>query len=241
MLKGKTALITGSNRGIGAAILTKFVEERCSNIFALKRKGIPFISSGEDFNVYNFFFFDLNNEKQVTEAIKRIKEKELKIDILINNAGILHNASFQMTSIDKMKEIFETNFFAQMRLTQYVVKMMQKNKKGSIINISSSSAFEGNEGKIAYAASKAAINCATKVMARELAPFNIRVNAIAPGMVQTDMLNNFTDAMIKKTTDRLCMKRVGQPEEIADVALFLASELSSYMTGQILRVDGGML
>ena len=235
MLRGKTALITGTSGGIGLAIAKCFKNHNCKMVCLTKTKET-------DITEVLKFFVDLSNEKGVLDIINFLKEQKVSVDVLINNAGILHNASFQMTSIDKMKEIFEINFFAQIRLTQYIVKMMQKNKTGTIVNISSSSAFEGNAGKIAYASSKAAINCATKVMARELAPFNIRVNAIAPGMIETDILkNNFTEEMIRETTNRLCLKRIGQPEEIANVALFLASELSSYMTGQIVRVDGGML
>ena len=163
------------------------------------------------------------------------------VDVLVNNAGIIHTASFQMTPVDKMKEVFEINFFSQMVLTQYITRIMTRQKSGSIINISSSAAIEGNEGRTAYASSKAAMICSTKVMAIELGEYNIRVNAIAPGLTRTDMMRGSTpENVLEDTLKRTCMKRVGRPEEIANVVLFLSSDLSSYMTGQVLRVDGGM-
>ena len=156
------------------------------------------------------------------------------VDVLVNNAGIIYTSLFQMTPVDKMKEVFEINFFSQMALTQSITRIMTRQKGGSIINISSSAAFEGNEGRTAYASSKAAMICSTKVMARELGGFNIRVNAIAPGLTNTNMMVESTakDAL-ESTLQRTCMKRVGRPEEIANAVLFLASDLSSYLTGQV--------
>jgi 3-oxoacyl-[acyl-carrier protein] reductase len=122
-----------------------------------------------------------------------------------------------------------------------MVKSMTRKRSGAIVNISSSAAIEGNEGRTAYASSKAAMICSTKVMAKELARANIRVNAIAPGLTMTDMMTGSTpEDALAQTLERICMKRVGEPEEIAKAALFLSSDLSSYMTGQVLRVDGGM-
>ena len=146
-----------------------------------------------------------------------------------------------MTPVTKMKEIFEINYFSQILLTQSITKIMARQKAGNIINISSSAAIEGNEGRTAYASSKAAIIASTKVMAKELAMYNIRVNAIAPGLTETDMMQGSTPKeALEYTLQRISMKRVGKPEEIANVALFLSSELSTYMTGQVIRVDGGM-
>jgi 3-oxoacyl-[acyl-carrier protein] reductase len=140
-----------------------------------------------------------------------------------------------------MKEVFEINYFSQMLLTQSITKIMTRQKCGRIVNISSSAAIEGNEGRTAYASSKAAMIASTKVMAKELAIYNISVNAIAPGLTETDMMQGSTPKeALEYTLQRISMKRVGKPEEIANVALFLSSELSTYMTGQVLRVDGGM-
>lgn len=185
--------------------------------------------------------FDLADLGQVKEAGKTIAGSKQPVDVLVNNAGVIFTSLFQMTSVEKMKEVFETNFFSQMLFTQYIVKIMTRQKSGSIINLSSSAAIEGNEGRTAYAASKAALISSTKVLARELAAQNIRVNAIAPGLTQTDMMTGSTPAdALTRTLQRISLKRVGRPEEIANAALFLASDLSSYMTGQVLRVDGGM-
>ena len=185
--------------------------------------------------------FDLADEDEVKEGIKTIRSAKQHVDILVNNAGIIFTALFQMTSVKKMKEVFEINYFSQMLLTQSITKIMTRQKSGSIINISSSAAIEGNEGRMAYASSKAAIIASTKVMAKELAMYNIRVNAIAPGLTETDMMEGSTSKeALEYTLQRICMRRIGKPAEIANVALFLSSELSTYMTGQVLRVDGGM-
>ena len=159
----------------------------------------------------------------------------------MKNAGVIFTSLFQMTPVNKMKEVFEINYFSQMLLTQSITKIMTRQKCGRIVNISSSAAIEGNEGRTAYASSKAAMIASTKVMAKELAIYNISVNAIAPGLTETDMMQGSTPKeALEYTLQRISMKRVGKPEEIANVALFLSSELSTYMTGQVLRVDGGM-
>ena len=247
LLQGKSAIITGCNRGIGKAMLEVFAKNG-ANIWACARKEeagfADFVATLARQTGVKIMpvYFDLADSEQVKAAVAAIKNSQMPVDILVNNAGIIFTALFQMTPIEKMKEIFETNFFAQMLFSQYISKIMTRQKKGCIINFSSSAGIEGNEGRVAYAASKAAIINVTKVMARELAVNNIRVNAIAPGLTQTEMMASSTpaDALVQ-TLQRICMKRVGQPEEIANAALFLASDLASYVTGQVLRVDGGML
>ena len=172
---------------------------------------------------------------------KTINNSKQPVNILVNNAGLIFTALFQMTSMEKLKEMFQINYFSQMLLTQYISRIMMRQKSGSIINISSSAAIEGNEGRTGYASAKAAMITSTKVLAKELAPYNIRVNAVAPGLTQTEMMVSSTpEDALKETLNRICMKRVGQPEEIANSVLFLASDLSSYITSQTLRVDGGM-
>jgi 3-oxoacyl-[acyl-carrier protein] reductase len=146
-----------------------------------------------------------------------------------------------MSSKKKLNEIFEINFFSQTIFTQFILKSMVKKKNGSIIYISSSASLDGNEGRSSYASSKAALNAQAKVLSRELGGMNIRVNTIAPGLTETDMmLNNTPKNIIEETISKVSLKRVGKPEEIANTALYLASDLSSYVTGQIIRVDGGM-
>jgi 3-oxoacyl-[acyl-carrier protein] reductase len=246
LLKGKIVVLTGSNRGIGKAMLEVFAKNG-ANIWACVRKpddnftrDIAVLTEKTGVNI-SPVYFDLANVEQVKAGVKMITSAKQPVDVLINNAGINYTSLFQMTPIDKMKEVFDINFFSQMLLAQYISKIMVRQKSGSIINIASSAAIEGNEGRIAYASSKASMICSTKVMAKELAAYNIRVNAIAPGLTMTDMMKDSTpDKALSSTLERICMKRVGEPEEIANAALFLSSGLSSYMTGQVLRVDGGM-
>ena len=146
-----------------------------------------------------------------------------------------------MTSIKKLKEVFEIDFFSQTVFTQYILKSMIKNKKGSILYISSSSALDGNEGRSAYSSAKAAMISQAKVLSRELGIYNIRVNAIAPGLTDTDMMKqNTPKEIIKDVISRTSLKRVADAKEIANAALFLSSDLSTYITGQVVRVDGGM-
>jgi 3-oxoacyl-[acyl-carrier protein] reductase len=246
LLKGKTAVITGCNRGIGKAMLEVFAKNG-ANLWACVRKSDDAFThyleglAKETGVTIMPVYCDLTDAAQVKVAAQTIIAAKQPVDILINNAGMIYTSLFQMTSMEKMKELFEVNFFSQMLLTQYMVKIMTRQKSGNIINLSSSAAIEGNEGRTAYAASKAAMITATKVMGRELAAYNIRVNAIAPGLTQTDMMAGSTpEEALKYTLQRISLKRVGRPEEIANAALFLASDLSSYITGEVLRVDGGM-
>ena len=246
MLKDKVAVVTGCNRGIGKEIVRIFAENG-SNIWVWARKKhatfTEYINDLEQKHSVsiNPVYFDLSDEEQIKTGVKTIKETKEPVDILVNNAGVIFTALFQMTSMQKLKEMFEINYFSQMLLTQYISRIMMRQKSGSIINISSSAALEGNEGRTGYASAKAAMITSTKVLAKELAPYNIRVNAVAPGLTQTEMMESSTpEDALKETLNRICMKRVGQPEEIANSVLFLASDLSSYMTSQVLRVDGGM-
>ena len=232
--------------GIGKEIVRVFAENG-ANIWACVRresrtfsKYINNLEQKHSVSI-NPVYFDLSDEEQIKTGVKTIKETKEPVDILVNNAGAIFTALFQMTSMKKLKEMFEINYFSQMLLTQYISRIMMRQKSGSIINISSSAALEGNEGRTAYASAKAAMISSTKVLAKELAPYNIRVNAVAPGLTQTEMMESSTpEDALKETLNRICMKRVGQPKEIANSVLFLASDLSSYMTSQVLRVDGGM-
>lgn len=246
MLHGKNAVITGCARGIGKQILETFASNG-ANIWACVRK------PSEEFSdlIQNFsdkyqveiwpVYFDFADSNEIKVAVKLIMGSKKHVDILVNNAGITYNSLFQMTPIDKLKEVFEINFFSQFLFTQYIVKLMVRQKSGSIVNISSSAAIDANAGRSAYGASKAAVICLTKAMAKELAEYNIRANIIAPGITQTDMVSaSMTDEIINSTLAQTSLKRMGHPFEIAQATLFLASEMSSYMTGQVLRVDGGM-
>ena len=246
LLRNKSAVVTGCNRGIGKAIIENFAKNG-ANIWACTRK------SDKEFSIYlkdlqkktgviiEEIYFDLNNIDEIKKSAQKIVIQNKPVNILVNNAGIIHTSLFQMTSIEKMKEIFDINYFSPLLFTQYIVKKMAKQKEGSIINISSSSAIEANEGRLAYASSKAALITSTKVIAKELGRLNIRVNAIAPGLTETDMMKSSTpENILQETIKRISLNRVGSPDEIANVVLFLSSNLSNYITGQVLSVDGGM-
>ena len=246
LLQKKTAVVTGCNKCIGNKILEVFSAHKAV-IFACTRKIDNEFESliNKLKKKYNNEIIpiqlDLNKEQQIKEAANKILSSNISIDILINNAAIIHTAIFQMTSVKTLKDIFQTNFFSQTVFTQYILKSMIKEKKGSVIGISSSSALDGNEGRSAYVASKAAMIAQAKVMSRELGVYNIRVNTIAPGLTNTDMMrNNTSEEIINDVVSRISLRRIGNPEEIANVALFLSSYLSNYITGQVIRVDGGM-
>ena len=246
LLKDKTAVVTGCNRGIGKRILEIFSENGAS-VFACVR------NINDEFKLYvndlekkfgnkiTPIKLDLSYEDQTKDAANDILKSNKPIDILVNNAATIHTAIFQMTSIKKLKEIFEIDFFSQTVFTQYILKSMIKNKKGSILYVSSSSALDGNEGRSAYSSAKAAMISQAKVLSRELGIYNIRVNAIAPGLTDTDMMKqNTPKEIIKDVISRTSLKRVADAKEIANAALFLSSDLSTYITGQVVRVDGGM-
>ena len=246
LIQNKTAVITGCNRGIGKKILEVF-SANGATIFACVR------NVSEEFKTFTNEMekkfnnkiipiqFDLNDEDQVKKAASNILSSNSSIDILVNNAATIYTALFQMTSIKKLKETFETDFFSQTIFTQYILKSMIKKKSGSILYISSSSALDGNEGRSAYSSAKAAIIAQAKALSREVGMYNIRVNAIAPGLTDTDMMKeNTPKEIVNEVASRTSLRRIANPQEIANAALFLSSDLSSYITGQVIRVDGGM-
>tara|TARA_B100001057_G_scaffold467045_1_gene524778 strand:- start:4367 stop:5110 length:744 start_codon:yes stop_codon:yes gene_type:complete len=246
LLKNKTAIITGCNKGIGKEIL-KIFSENGAKVFACVRvideKFTAEITKLKNKNNSEIIpiSFDLLNEDQIKDAAKKILSLSEKIDILVNNAGAIETALFQMTSSKKLKEIFEVNFFSQITLTQFILKSMIKNKSGSIINISSISGLDANVGRSAYSASKSALISQSKVLSREVGGYNVRVNCIAPGLVNTDMLNkNTSSEIIEKMIQNISLRRIANPIDIANVVLFLSSDLSKYITGQVIRVDGGI-
>lgn len=246
MLHGKNAIITGAAGGIGRATVETFAANG-ANVWACElapsdRFERDIVDIADRYGVWiEMIYFDVTDERQVKKTVKEIRSKKCSIDILANIAGIVApSTSFPMTDMGKMKRVFEVNFFALTLLTQYIARLMMRQKSGSIVNVASIAGIDGDPAQYEYAASKAAVIGGTKKLARELAPYNIRVNAIAPGMVKTDMGAQIESALKEEILAKVIMKRMGKPEEIANVIAFLASDMASYMTGQVIRVDGGM-
>ncbi len=244
MLTGKTAIVTGANRGIGLATVEVFAEQGAA-VWACARmqtdefeEKIKEISSKYAAAVTPVYF-DVTKEAEVKDAVKMISGRSKTIDILVNNAGISVERLFSMTSIETINNTMEVNFLSQVRLAQLVSRLMVRNKAGSIINIASVSGMESEQGSIAYGSSKAAVIFSTKTMAVELGKCGIRVNSVSPGFIDTDMWKNRDDDVRDRIIARTPLGRQGTPKEVANVILFLASDMASYMTGQNLVVDGG--
>lgn len=246
MLTSKTAVITGCNRGIGKEILRDYVKHGAKVFAVVRKESDEFMAYCEELrNVYKAdiipVYMDLQDQEAIKAGAKEILSHKVPIDILVNNAGVaLPQRMFTMTKLDTIKDVFDVNFYAHFLLTQILGKSMMRHKTGAIIFISSSAAFDGG-ANVEYSASKAAIIGEARRLALELGKFGIRVNVVAPGLTETDMGNSMSPEDEAIAIDRNIMKRKGKPEEIADVVVFLASEMSSFMTGQVLRVDGGLL
>lgn len=245
LLKNKNAIITGTNRGMGRAMVEAFASNG-ANIWAHARtENQEFLDdmsslSKEHHVEIRPIFFDLTDYDAMKDQIKSIMASKLPVDILINNAGVTYNALFQMSTQEQLRHQFEVNFFSVFLFTQYISKLMTRQKSGSIVNIASSAGIDGNPGKSVYGSTKAALICMTNSIAAELGPYGVRANCIAPGLTETDMLATMPADVIDDAIKTSDLRRSGKPSEIADVAVFLASDLSSYITGQVLRVDGGI-
>lgn len=245
LLTGKTAVVTGANRGIGKAILEIFGQNG-SNIIACARtessEFTDYVRQLEERCKISVLpvYFDLNDINAVKAATQKIVATKLPVNILVNNAGSATGAIFQMTPLEAMEKNMRVNFTSQIVFSQGLSRYMSRFGAGSIINISSISGVLGTAGTLAYGSSKAAMILATKTMATELGSKNIRVNAIAPSLTKTDMFDQMDPGARDKLIESSALKRAAEPEEIANTALFLASDLSSYITGQVIRVDGGL-
>lgn len=243
--ESKNVVITGGSRGIGSTTLALFAEQGANIVACSSRESEELINRYKEIASRNNVvitpvFFDMSDEAAVKEAVKRIKEVAPVIDVLVNNAGVSHIAPFMMSRMEDLHRVFQVNFFSQMAFTQGLLGSLKKAKGASIVNLTSIAGLDGGIGVTAYGSSKAAIALATKVLAQELAPFKIRVNAVAPGMVETDMAASMGEKATENTAGSAALKRLARPEEIANLILYLASEDASYITGQIIRIDGGI-
>lgn len=245
-LTGKTAIVTGASRGIGKASSEALAKEGANIYVCCRKENEEFIRWSERLAEENKIevtplYFDLSDFDSVEKTFMSIVKEKKNIDILVNNAAVSYGTALSMMPISKIKELFDINFFEQLHITQLISKLMMRKKSGSIINIASVSGLEAFQGNIAYGSSKAALIYATKVISKELAPFGIRVNAVAPGTVKTDMESTRTTEQLSEVINRTSMKRVAEPAEIADAVCWLAGDKASFVTGQVIIVDGGRM
>ncbi len=237
-------IITGSNRGIGKAMVEAFAASGF-NIWACARKSTSEFEAwlketAEKTGVWiKPVYFELTDNDAVNAGLQSIIDDGQPIDVLVNNAGISTVGLLSMSKIEDIETLFSVNYFAMLRIIQKVSKRMARQKKGVIINMGSNAGIAPQPGKIAYGSSKAAVMMMTKCLAKELGPMGIRVNAIAPGPIETEMIHQYKDDVLKNLASESALRRLGTTEEIAQVALFLASDHASYINGEIIKVDGG--
>lgn len=239
----KVVLCTGGSRGIGRSIVRQFARAGATvHFFFLsnEKSALNLIQEIESFGgracAQNV---DVRDKAQCEEAVAKIIEECEGIDVLVNNSGIVRDNLLVGLDDHDIQAVIDTNILGVFHMCQVVVPYMMRKRKGSIINLSSVSAEKGGQGQTNYAASKGAINAFTKSLAVELAKRNIRVNAVAPGVIETDMSQTVRDLAEQEILDKILLKRFGQPDEVASLVTFLASDYATYITGEVVHIDGG--
>ncbi len=244
LLKGEVALVTGGSRGIGRAVaiaLARQGAEVIVNYLSNQAKAEEVVAEIKKFGgTASALKFDVANVTETQGAVSALLKEKKSIGILVNNAGITRDGLMMRYSSDDWDAVLSTNLRGAFTVSQALVRSMMKDRKGSIIHLSSIVGIMGNPGQAAYCAAKAGIIGLTKSMAKELASRNIRVNAVAPGFIDTDMTHELTPEQKTEMMKAIPLGRTGTPEEIAQAVVYLASSASSYVTGQVLVVDGGM-
>ena len=241
LLKNKVCIVTGSVRGIGKEIALLFAAEGAEVIINGTRPGSAngWIAESEQRNHLHPYYFDISDSAAVRHNIMAIKKGFGHIDVLVNNAGVEFNELIGMISRERMEKMFNVNVYGTIEMIQAVSRIMARNENGgSIINISSMVGLRGNPGQLVYSATKGAVIALTKSAAKELAPMKIRVNSIAPGLTQTEMMKQADIEKLQGRISNICMGRIAQPQDIAGGCLLLASDYAGYISGQILPVDG---
>ncbi|SDB07894.1 MULTISPECIES: 3-oxoacyl-[acyl-carrier-protein] reductase [unclassified Butyrivibrio] len=241
----RTVIVTGASRGIGREIALEFSKKNYNVVISYAgndeaaKKAESFCRECGALDV-TLFKGDISDENVAENLVKETLEKYGQVDVLVNNAGITRDGLIARMSTEDFDKVISTNLRGAFLMSRFVTKPMMKNRYGRIINISSVVGVHGNPGQANYCASKAGLIGMTKSVAKELASRNITVNAVAPGMIATDMTGALSDAQKENINAQIPAKRMGEPKDIANAVVFLADENSSYITGQVLGVDGGM-
>jgi 3-oxoacyl-[acyl-carrier protein] reductase len=245
LLEGRNVIITGASRGIGSGIARTFAQHGANVAFTYSSSEAPALELQKELNELGVkakaYKSNAADFKESQELIDEVTKDFDSIDVLINNAGITKDNLLMRISEDDFDKVIEVNLKSVFNMTKAVQRTMLKQRSGSIINMSSIVGVKGNAGQTNYAASKAGIIGFTKSVALELGSRNIRCNAIAPGFIETEMTGKLNEEMVQSWRDAIPLKRGGTPEDVANACVFLASDLSAYVTGQTLHVDGGML
>ena len=241
MLEGKVAAVTGASSGIGRAIAKVFAQNG-AKVVGIARSEEKLRSLKEEIGErFEYKIADVSDYEKVQQVFEEIINENGKIDILVNNAGITQDTLFMRMDLDKWKKVIEVNLGGVYNCTKAVISHMMRNRSGVIINISSIVGIYGNPGQANYAASKAGIIGFTKSLAKEVGKRGIRVVAVAPGFIETPMTENLPDQVKEMALKVIPLARFGKPEEVASAALFLASDLASYITGTVIEVSGGLV
>lgn len=239
----KIAFITGSTRGIGKATAFVFAKKGYTVILNGRKETFETKKLIKDIQKYasdsQIFYFDISKQNQVKRYCQKIIAKYQKIDVLINNAGIVKDRTFLKMSFAEWDEVIKTNLYGTFYVTKQILPVMVENGFGRVINISSIIGVTGSFGQTNYSASKAALLGFTKSLAKEVASRNVTVNAVCPGLVDTEILENVPKEFLEKMLEKIPLKRMASPEEIGEILLFLASEKSSYVIGSVIHVNGG--
>lgn len=245
LLQGKTAIITGASRGIGRGVALIFAQQGANVAFTYSSSAEAALQLENELTALGVkakgYQSDAANFNQAQQLVDEVVETFGTVDILINNAGITKDNLLMRMSEEDFDKVIEVNLKSVFNMTKAVQKIMLKNRKGSIVNMSSVVGVKGNAGQTNYAASKAGVIGFTKSVALELGSRNIRCNAIAPGFIETEMTSKLNEDVVKGWRDSIPLKRGGSTEDVANACVFLASDMSAYITGQVVNVCGGML